>query len=32
MICDVKLSGELTCIAALQNLKSTCYRNYALFQ
>jgi len=29
MICDVKLSGKPTCIAALQNLKNTCYVDYA---
>ena len=29
MICDVKLSGKPTCVAALQNLKNTCYVHYA---
>jgi len=28
-LCDAKLSGEPTRIAALQNLKNTCYVHYA---
>jgi len=32
IICYVKLSGEPTCTAALQNLKNTCYVDCDLFQ
>jgi len=35
MICDVKLSGKLICIAALQNVKNTMYimpLNYSSFE
>ena len=29
MICDVTLSGKPTCIAAVPNIKNTCYVRYA---
>jgi len=32
MVCDVKLSDEPTRIVGLQNLKNTCYANYALYE